>query len=74
MLFWSRSLKRGERRPTGALMPPPGAIVTGTNAESYDEVFVNLKLVPSVDARIVAAADFVVTISEAEGLLAPPRV
>lgn len=59
-----------------ALMPPPiaAAIATGTYAESYDKVYVSLKLLSAVDAHIIEAADFVVPAGEVEGPLAPPRV
>jgi TolB-like protein len=49
--------------------PNAAAVLTGTYAVSYDRVYVSLKLVSSVDARIVSAADFVVLRRDVNGLL-----
>jgi TolB-like protein len=40
--------------------PNAAAVLTGTYAVSWDRVYVSLKLVSSVDAHILSAADFVV--------------
>jgi TolB-like protein len=56
-----------------ALMAPPqvAAVVTGTYAESYDKVYVSIKLVSATDAHIIAGADFVVPLREVGGMLQP---
>jgi len=54
-----------------ALLPPTGAaaVVTGTYAAGFDEVYVSIKLVSATDAHILAAADFVVPLRAVNGLL-----
>nr|WP_294508020.1 FlgO family outer membrane protein [uncultured Rhodopila sp.] len=49
--------------------PNAAAVLTGTYAVSYDRVYVSLKLVSSVDARIISAADFEVSRRDVNGLL-----
>jgi TolB-like protein len=70
------SFNRGEgefllSRNRRALMPPSNvaAIVTGTYATSYDKVYMSIKLVSAIDARIIAGADFVVPLHDVDGLL-----
>jgi len=54
--------------------PNAAAIVTGTYAVSWDRVYVSLKLVSSVDAHILSAADFVVPRGDdVNGLLESPH-
>ncbi len=54
-----------------ALMAAPNAaaIVTGTYATSFEQVFVSIKLVSAADAHIIAAADFVIPLQDVSGLL-----
>jgi hypothetical protein len=54
-----------------ALLPAPraGAIVTGTYATSYKNVYVSIKLVSAADAHILAGADFVIPLEDVAGLL-----
>ncbi len=54
-----------------ALMPAPnaGAIVMGTYATSYSSVYVSVKIISAMDARIIAGADFVVPLRDAGGLM-----
>ena len=56
-----------------ALMTPPSAagIVTGTYAVGSDSIYVSLKLVSATDARIIAGADFVVSLRDVWGMLPP---
>jgi hypothetical protein len=66
--------KEGEfllSRNRRSLVPPPraAAIVAGTYAVGYDRVYVSLKLISAVDARIISAADFVVPALNVVGLV-----
>lgn len=66
--------KQGEfllSRNRRALVSPPqaAAVVTGTYAVGYDNVYVSLKLISATDARIISAADFVVPALSVIGLL-----
>jgi TolB-like protein len=58
-------------RNRSTLMPAPAAaaIVTGTYAVSYEKVYVSLKLISASNSRIIAAADFVMPLSDVLGLL-----
>jgi TolB-like protein len=58
-------------RSRRALMPPSdaAAVVTGTYAISYENVYVSIKLVSAIDAHILAGADFVVPLHDVDGLL-----
>ncbi|HSZ94512.1 MAG TPA: FlgO family outer membrane protein [Acetobacteraceae bacterium] len=58
-----------------ALMPPPNAaaIVTGTYAVGFGKVYVSLKLISVTDARILAGADFAVSLLDVVGLLPQAR-
>jgi TolB-like protein len=49
--------------------PDAAAVLTGTYAVSWDRVYVSLKLVSSIDAHILSAADFVVPRDAINGLL-----
>jgi hypothetical protein len=55
------------------LMAPPNAagIVTGTYAAGSDSLYVSIKLVSAADARIISAADFVVSLRDVYGMLPP---
>jgi FlgO protein len=72
------SRKEGEfmlSRNRRTLMPPPNAaaVVTGTYAAGFEEVYVSLKLVSATDARIISAADFAVPLLNVVGLLPEAR-
>jgi hypothetical protein len=58
-----------------ALTPPPNAaaIVTGTYAVGFGKVYVSLKLISVTDARILAGADFAVSLLDVVGLLPQAR-
>jgi len=49
--------------------PNAAAIVTGTYATSFRNVYVSLKLVSATDAHIIAGADFVIPLDAVTGLL-----
>ncbi len=66
--------KEGEfllSRERRSIMPPPhaAAVVTGTYAVGLDHVYVSLHLVSATDARIISAADFVISALDVVGLL-----
>jgi TolB-like protein len=70
------SLKRDDgefllSRNRRALMSDPvaAAVVTGTYATSYENVYVSLKLVSTTDAHIISGADFVVPLGDVLGLI-----
>jgi TolB-like protein len=74
------SLKTGDgefllSRNRGALMPPPhtAAVMTGTYAASYENVYVSIKLISATDAHIVAGADFVIPLHDVLGLVQDRR-
>jgi hypothetical protein len=54
-----------------ALMAPANAagMVTGTYAVGSETLYVSLKLVSATDARIISAADFVVSLRDVWGML-----
>jgi hypothetical protein len=54
-----------------ALMSAPNAaaIVTGTYASSFENIYVSLKLVSATDAHIISGADFVIPLKDVTGLL-----
>jgi hypothetical protein len=54
-----------------ALMAAPNAaaIVTGTYACSFENVYFSLKLVSATDAHIISGADFVIPLKDVTGLL-----
>jgi hypothetical protein len=58
-----------------ALMPAhsAAAIVAGTYAASYSQVYVSLKLISATDSHIIAGADFVVPLLDVVGLLPDAR-
>jgi TolB-like protein len=49
--------------------PNAAAVVTGTYAASYNSIYVSIKLISATDARIIAGADFVVSLRDAGGLM-----
>jgi TolB-like protein len=60
-------LSRNRRALMGS--PNAAAIITGTYATSYEQVFVSIKLISATDAHIIGAADFVVPLQDLAGLL-----
>jgi hypothetical protein len=60
-------LSRNRRGLMGA--SAAAAVVTGTYATSYENVYVSIKPLSASDSRIPSGADFVVSCRDVDGLL-----